>query len=292
MLHEKITAAEIQGLRAAVWGDSVVSPAEAAQLFDLNDRADPGDRDWTDFFVEALVEYVIARGQPRGFVTDADAAWLIAQFDRDGRLDSSAELEAIVSLFEKAGQLPPALLNYGLVQIEKAVLTGDGPTRRGDPLDSGAINKTECDLLRRMIFSAGGDTPGRVGRAEAEMLFRLKDATLGALNAPEWKTLFVQGVANHILTDRHPAQPSRETALRLDRFMDDHSVHIGAFLGQMVRGKTGSLGAHEPVRADPDDGGFSVGEKAWLDHRIDQDGKRDPLEQALLDFISAEVGER
>lgn len=289
MLHQKITADELAALRKTFWSDGLVSQNEAEQLFTLDDQADPSDREWTDFFVEALVEYLLARGKPRGFVTEADAQWLMEHFDRDGRLDSENELEALVRLFERAGQLPAALRDYGLVQIEKAVLTGDGPTRRGDPLDPGAINQTECDLLRRMIFSAAGDTPGRVGRAEAEMLFRLKDATLGADNAPGWKTLFVQGVANHLLTDRHPDQPDRATALRLERFMNDDRVSIGSFLGRMLRHEELPL-ANAPARAaDPDDGGFSQGEHEWLDARVEADATLDPLEQALLDFLAAET---
>jgi hypothetical protein len=288
MLHQKITADALASLRRTVWSDGLVSSAEAEQLFDLNDAADPADRDWTDFFVEALLDYLLSRGEPKGFVTDADAAWLIGHFDRDGRLDSATELEALVHLFEKAEQLPDALRRYGLSQIEQAVLTGEGPTRRGDALDPGSINQTECDLMRRMIFSTGGDTPARVGREEAEILFRLKDATLGAANASGWKTLFVQGVANHLLTDRHAPQPDRATAVRLDKFMDDHAVHVGGFLKR----PDWSLGAPEaPLPADPDDGGYSPGEQAWLDGEIAHD-KVDPLEQALLDFISGETGTR
>lgn len=290
MLHQKMTADALAALRCTVWSDGLVSPTEAEHLFDLNDATDPADRDWADFFVEALVEYLLSRGEPKGFVTDADAVWLMGHFDRDGRLGSTAELEALMRLFEKAEQLPQSLRAYGLIQIEKAVLTGEGPTRRGDPLDPGAINQTECDLLRRVIFSAGGDTPARVGREEAEMLFRLKDATLGAANAAGWKTLFVQGVANHLLTDTHAPQPDRAIAIRLDRFMDDHSVHVGGFLERMLSHATLPLPEPFPRRADPDDGDYSGGEKAWLNGEIAKDGRCDELEQALLDFIAGETG--
>lgn len=292
MLHQKITADALTALRRTVWSDGQVSPAEAEQLFDLNDAADPADREWTDFFVEALVDHVLSRGEPKGFVTDADADWLIGHLDRDGRVDSAAEFEALVRLFEKSDQLPERLRRYGLTQIEAAALTGDGPTRRGDSLDPGSINQTECDLLRRMIFSAGGDTPARVGREEAEMLFRLKDATLGGANAAVWKTLFVQGVANYLLTDSHAPQPDSVAAARLNTFMNDHAVHIGGFLGRMVRHEALPLADRAPRHADPDDGGTSLGEKAWLDGEIGQDGKVDPLEQALLDFIASETGGR
>ena len=66
----------------------------------------------------------------------------------------------------------------------------------------GRIDDAEVTLIRRLIFAPAGDGPAKVSAAEAEMLFRLKDATLGKDNSPEWKKLFVQGVANHLMAHR------------------------------------------------------------------------------------------
>lgn len=283
---------DVAGLRRMVWSDGNVSLDEAEQLLALNAAAQPGDRDWADFFVEAMVDFLVSRGQPKGFVTDSDAEWLVRHFDSDGRVESWAELATLVRLFERAEQLPIFLRAYGLAQIEQVVVTGEGPTRRGEPLEAGRINAAEADLLRRMIFAAGGDTPARVGRSEAEMLFRIKDAALGADNAPEWKRLFVQGVANHLLTDTRAAEPDRATAQRLDGFMSDHRVSVGRFIGQMARGVVNGEGFRtpdaQPIAASPDDGAYSAGERDWTDRMIHADAAVDEYEQALLDFLSSE----
>lgn len=291
--HSAMETANVRDLRRVVWSDGSVSLDEAEHMFAINAAAQPGDRDWADFFVEAMVDFLVSRGQPKGFVTDADAEWLMRHIDKDGRVESWAELEMLVRLFERSDQLPEALRAYGLAQIERVVLTGDGPTRRGEPLDPGRINAVEAGLLRRMIFSAGGDTPARVGRSEAEMLFRVKDAALGADNAPEWKQLFVQGVANHLLTDTHPAQPDRGTMLRLEEFMNDHQVSIGRFVGRMMDSAVGGEGFQasdpEPNMFTPDNGGFSAGERDWTNRMIQADAVVDEYEQALLDFLSSEA---
>jgi len=38
-----------------------------------------------------------------------------------------------------------------------------------------------------------------LGQVEAELPWRLKDACRESDNVPEWKTLFVQGVGNHLM---------------------------------------------------------------------------------------------
>ena len=99
--RKPITDEEVLKLRRYVWADGSISPEEASQLFDLNDAAAPSN-DWSDFFVEAMCDDLIGRGQPRGYVTDADADWLMFHINRDGQVDSFAELELIVKLFERA----------------------------------------------------------------------------------------------------------------------------------------------------------------------------------------------
>jgi hypothetical protein len=66
--------------------------------------------------------------------------------------------------------------------------------RAGGELSPGHVNAAEAAILRRVLFAPPA-MAGAVSCAEAELLFRLKDATLGAANALEWKQLFVQGVA-------------------------------------------------------------------------------------------------
>jgi hypothetical protein len=177
--RKPITDNEVLKLRRYVWADGSISPDEASQLFDLNDAASPSN-DWSDFFVEAMCDYLIGRGQPRGYVTDADADWLMFHINRDGRVDSFAELELIVKLFERAEYVPESLKRFALTAIQQIVLTGEGPTRRGGDIAPGRIDDAEVALLRRLIFARGGDGPAKVSRTEAELLFRWKDATLEA----------------------------------------------------------------------------------------------------------------
>lgn len=294
-----ITADEVLALRRAGWGDGRIEPAEAEAIFTLNDHLTERTPDWVDFFVEAIGEFVIAGGSPRGFVSEAQADWLIDRLDRDGRIESMAELQLLGHLFDKCQLLPERLRRYALAQIEQIVLTGSGPTRDGGTIDGACITAAECRLLRRFIFSFAGDGPGGVSQAEAEMLFRIKDATLGAANAPEWEMLFVQGVANHLMAYTSFHQLSADRALQLEHFMSDNTPRVGTFMGRVAAATSGegfarALGFGRkgvaPDRAAEAAAAHRVTEveDAWLQQHIDSDGQLDPLERALLRFIAEE----
>ncbi len=306
MLDGTISAEEILGLRHEAWSDGAMDLEKAEALFVANDRLTEVTPEWTDFFVETLTEFIVNGGDPQGYVDDAKADWLATHIDRDGRLESMAELELVIRIMEKAVSVPAEMKTYALDQVKQAVLGGTGVTRKGSGLLPGCITAAECDLLRRMIFASGGDRPAGVSKDEAEMLFRIKDASLEGENAPEWELLFVQGVANFLLGFGGNEPLSHSRAVELETFMNSEGAGIGGFLANMARADAGtgfgsllSLGAPglgSEDEGDLDDDGedaltITDGGSSWLHTKLEADDQLDPLEKALLVFIADETGE-
>lgn len=293
-----LSADDVLALRRTVWPDGKIDASEADAIFDLNAAIADPPVEWVDFFVEVVATYVVRQQAPVGYVDAAKADWLVARIDRDGRVESLGELTALVKILEDATNVPDTLKHYALRQIEQIVLTGSGPTRDGGTLDPGSITVAEVALLRRILFAQASDGPGMISRAEADLLFRIKDATLGQPNAPEWRTLFVQAIGNHLMAHSDYRALTRERAAELDRFMTDTRSSVFGFLGRMIR--TPWNDAMQAARADtadtPDhdaavarDRAIAPAERDWLVRALDADATRDPLEQALLDFIAAET---
>jgi hypothetical protein len=294
-----ITAEDVLAIRHIVWPDGKIDPTEADAIFDLNGALKRAPREWVDFFVEAIGTYVVDQQAPVGYVDEAKADWLIARIDSDGRVDSLGELELLVKILEDATNTPETLKAYALKQIEQIVMTGSGPTRDGGALDPGTINAAEVKLLRRLLFAQASDGPATISTAEADMLFRLKDATLHAANAPEWATFFVQAVGNHLMAHSDYRPLSRDRAAQLDAFMNDTHVSIGGFFGRMLKagpmsgfqslfGAKAKRPSHdEAVAADR---AIDADEVAWLKREVDADHTLDPIEKKLLAFIAEESG--
>ena len=296
-----ISAEEILELRRIGWADGVIGPDEAEALFAANDACAAPSPEWCDFFVEALSTFIVQTVPPAGYIDDEMGDELIARIDCDGKLGTLAELELLVRVLEIANNAPDRLKAYALKQIEEAVLNGEGPTRHGE-LAAKGINETECTLLRRLIFAPAGDRPAAVSKAEAEMLFRLKDAALYDVNAAEWEKLFVQGVANYLFGFGGHEPLSRERAAELERFMNQECAGIGGFLGRMftskpaVDGAFGSLldiGQHAPdiAGAAEEAAELTLIESSWLTDMLEADEELDPMEKALLAWVAEETGE-
>lgn len=299
----RIGADEILELRRSGWMDGKMDPDEAEALFHANDHLPDGPSEWCDFFVDAMSEFVVNTVEPHGYVDELMAEELVARIDRDGRVGTMAELELLVRVMERATSVPASLKDYALKQIEAAVLAGDGPTRHGS-LEPAGINASECTLLRRMIFASASDRPAAVSIAEAEMLYRIKDAVLYETNAPEWEQLFIQGVANFLLGFGGHEPLSIKRARELEQFMNSEGKGIGNFLSRMMKSDVedgfgaafGSLLDIGPATPGIDEEAaeaaqLSESEEHWLVDHIDADEELDPFEKALLAFISEETGE-
>src|SRR5947209_20295172 len=84
-----VSADELRQLRSQVWADGSVSAPEAEKLLEMNRSVEPS-KEWTDFFVEAVSEFMLSQSEPRGYVTEDEASWLLCQINRDGKVETNA----------------------------------------------------------------------------------------------------------------------------------------------------------------------------------------------------------
>ncbi len=286
-----ITDAAILVLRRRFWLNGTIDNVAVRAIFALDDQISRPSKAWIAFFVEAVSEFLISASTPRGTLSEIQTDWLLARVDRDGQLDSPARLELLVHLLEKLDCVPARMKAYVLDQVERAVMSGVGATRdraAGQPAAC-CITTEECVLLRRLIFAPAGFAPAQVSVEEADMLFRIKDATLAGDNAPAWKTLFVQGVANYLSAWQRKSMRSAEQEEAHQRFLRGRNPGLDGYIGFAVRQPPGGLLSAGPGgrfgRRQPD----NQREQTWIDTALPADGKADPLETALIAFMREDI---
>jgi hypothetical protein len=85
-----VSADDVSKLRYSVFWKGVVTPADAEMVFALNDKLeDKADPSWKPFFVEALTDYLVFQAEPRGYISDANADWLITHVSNPGHVDTA-----------------------------------------------------------------------------------------------------------------------------------------------------------------------------------------------------------
>jgi hypothetical protein len=298
-----IKDADVLKLRRSYYDDGHITAEEADTIFALNDSCPVQDPAWADCFIETITDYIVDQAQPEGYLTAANAAWLIERISKDGRIETKTELELLVNVLDKARWAPQSLVRFALDQVKDAVVNGSGVLRSGKALGPGVVTEGDVDLLRRILYSFGGEGNIAVSRPEAEVLFDIEDATAGRDNHPSWRDLFVKAIANCVMASSGYAAPPREVALARDAWLDRRGdLNLDAMASGLASGLRGLFGGY---REQSDEERaiarltqqkveivtnelVTQAEATWLAERIGRDGTVTPNEQALLMFLKAE----
>lgn len=224
--YEKIIArgslgeADLAKLRDSFGAASQADPADVERLFAIHSQCPVKCSDWADWFIATASDYIVHGAEPKGYVTQENADWLIRQIARDGRIGTRAELDLLIDVLESARWAPRSLVAFGLMQVRHAVAEGDGPLRPGQPRVLGQLFDEEIEIVRRMIYAFGGDDCVALTREEAEILFDINDALDGRRVNTGWTELFVKAIANVMLAASGYRVPTREEALRSEAWFD------------------------------------------------------------------------
>ncbi len=286
-----ITAQDVRDLRHRVFWKGVVTEDDAEVVFLLNDRfAHTADPTWSAFFVEALTDYLVVQAQPRGYISDENAVWLIARIARSGRIDTQNELELLVRILERAQRSPVDLIRFALEQVKRGVILGEGCIGRCHIGALGIVEAHETELVRRMLYAFGGDANIAVTQPEAEVLFDINDATCQVSNHPSWSDLYVKALANFMMAASGYQVPCRQEALRREAWLDSPTEGIPGFMSRMLSGGLNSIWqAYTPTAPversrEPR---ITAQEAHWAASRIGRDGRLHENEMALINFLKS-----
>lgn len=288
-----ITPQDVLALRRAVFGDARVWPHEAEALFDLSQMRLTAAPEWQELYLEAMTDYLVNQEEPHGYISEQNAQWLIDMIERDAAVWTDTELELLVHVLDKAKSSPPQLVKFALEKVKEAVVSGEGPTRRGMQLKPGSIGAAEVDMLRRILYAFGGSSACAISREEAEALFDINDATLYGENDPSWQDLFVKAVANHLMAISGYSVPSRQEAIRREEWLSKTDVSVTGFFDRMLNGWRDALSSYERPGRDLEleariNEHITAGEADWLKERMMRNGHICANQKALLRFIREE----
>lgn len=296
---------DVMRMRQSFYDDGVISPDEASALIQINEACRVQDAAWTPFFVQALCDYVINQSEPEGYITAANADWLISRIAPEGKLRTKAELDLVLKLLETARWSPERLVRFALDEVKRAVVDGDGPLRAHGARTTGTITDAEVEIIRRVLFAFGGDGNIAITRAEAEVLIAIEESLETDSPNAAWTDLFVKAMANAILASSGYGPPSREEALRADAWLKRRGdLSMTNLVGAMVTSSLSSVwdayteqSSEERALARLERQRIEIitneevsdSEATWLVERLTRDDRLTPTELALIDYLRREA---
>lgn len=276
-----ISADEALRMRREIFPDGVVTRQEADVLVALQGRVANADAEWTNAFVEAVVDHVLQSGVYPGHVDEEAVTWLIASFGYEGAAET--ELEAVLKTLERAESAPESLSVFARQRVTQHVA-------------GRAMGPSEVALVRRCLYAAAGSGTVAVTEDEARWLFALDAACDGRANDETWGDLFVKAVLNHLMGRRAPKLLEAENMAARQAWLQSPEKGVVAFWSSIFQGgftafreklnyrEVDATEEHyEAVNAEyAEDARLTLVEMAWAVGMSKEDGKHTANEVALL----------
>ena len=95
---------DVSWLRREIFADGRATAEQAEELFSVERAGIATAREWTELFVDLLTDHVVWRANPKGFVSEARAEWLLAQADS---CRTANALAALGNVLAEADRTPP-----------------------------------------------------------------------------------------------------------------------------------------------------------------------------------------
>ena len=224
-----VSADDVLSLRQTMFKDGLIDRAEAEQVFRIDAACAEKDPEWSAFFVDALTDHVVWKVEPKKYVTDEKADFLISHILRDGRVDSETELELLINVVHWAVSCPPPLAMLALRAIRDSVMEPESAAY-GSNRPPAVISPSDVALIRKVLYAPGSPGGYTVTREEAELIVALNAATKDTERPACWDLLFRQAIANFLMfPGAPPSVPSAEEELRRDRWLNERRG-VGGFM--------------------------------------------------------------
>ena len=297
---KSLSAEDLLALRRAVGADMAIDAREADILFQINDSCDV-PYGWSEYFITVITTFLIHQTPPEGYVSDINAAWLLARINHDSVVETQTELGLLLNILKVADNVTDSVEKFALDQVVQAVLHSKGHLARSKSLTPGVIGDAEVEMLRKVLYAVSSEGGIGISRLEAETLFNLNEATSGTQHSSGWQKLFVCGIANHLMMSKAYEEPNRNEALRREKWLKDTSK------GQIFKGfldldankisdafknafgkDTAPVMTHMDAAKNASAERVTAAESQWLIERLNRDGGIDANERALLEFLAQE----
>ncbi|MEM8541322.1 MAG: hypothetical protein AAGF25_10240 [Pseudomonadota bacterium] len=300
----RLAADDVLVLRREAFADGKIDRAEAEALFAIDYSVKEKSAEWSEFFVEAVTDYLVFSEAPEGHISKDNANWLIRAISHDGVVDNATEFEVLMRGMEKSDSMPAALSGFALRQVQNTVVDGEGPLAGDRSVAKGVVTAGDVKLLRRVLYSYSSDGGLGISRPEAEVLFDINDQTAEAQNDPAWTDLFSKAIAFSLMASVSHVANDREEALRREQWLDDTSVDVTGFMAgifsgglksyfKMLKSDTSVEAAYRARNeafeaANAESEVIDAVEAEWLVERIGRDGVLHANELALIEFLKKE----
>lgn len=192
----------LQGLRQSLYSSEQLNRDQIERLFGMHKTRPATDTLWIEFFIEALAERFLTKQGDRLYLTAEAEQDLIDMIgDQTPIVDLGLRRLVLRLLFrstetsERFQRLAFDMVHHHLMQ-DRCRLLIDLPRQ------AGTVDIVDLQLIRKLIYGAGGQYPRPVSRVAVDFLLDLDQTSPAFIDQAAWQHLFLKAMSHHLINDQ------------------------------------------------------------------------------------------
>jgi len=268
-----ITTDDLRRLEREVFPRGITSADEADVLIHLHDVCEILAPEWNDYYTSALSEYFIDAEEPKGSISSAEGAALIAKFAAAGRIENDLDFELLLKSVESAHQCADNLVLFLLEQTRHGAVHGHGPVRQSPPSSPPSLEKAEVDIIKRILFPLSTRKQRTLSQCQAAYLMDFNDILDEKANHASWTDVYVKSLLGFAVdwSSTKAREMEQREKWKLKPYLLKRFSGVGRSKSEPADRKPDQVTARENVILFPNgqkDDGVSADPVAWFAARI------------------------
>ena len=200
VIELKTTAEDdLHALRRQLYRSLPLRDEQAERIFAAHQEMPAKDERWLEFFLEALTDYFLAQRGDRVDLTGPAEDQLLKLVGGRSPITDLGHRQLILRIFFRSTEVSERYRGLVLDMAHHHLMHDDRRLLADLPRQAGTIDIVDLQLIRRLVFGAGGQYACSVDRATANFLLDLDQPSFTMIDQEAWRHLYVKGMSIHLV---------------------------------------------------------------------------------------------
>ena len=186
-------------LRQTLYRQAPLGHQQVAQIFEAHRNLPQKAAHWIEFFVESLSDAFLTRQDDRILLSDTAEEQLLKALGETTPIMDPGCRRLVLRLMFRATKVSKRFEDLVLQMVYHHLTNDDRRLLVDLPRQPGHIDIVDLQLIRKLVYGAGGQYPMEVSRGGAEFLLRLDRDSFRFVDAEAWRQLLMKAISLHLV---------------------------------------------------------------------------------------------
>ncbi len=211
--RQHATEDDVCRLRQALYQPGPLSHKHAEHLLTTHKKIPAKNERWIQFFVDSLADFFLTRERDRLALHEAMEDRLLASIGASAPILDPGHQRLALRLFLRAADVSQRYRQLVLDTVHHHLQHDDHRLLSDLQRQAGSIDVIDLQLIRKLIYGAGGQYPVKIGQITADFLLKLDSPPFSFSSLDMWQSFFSKAMGHYFAAD--PLRPD-ETSDRID----------------------------------------------------------------------------